>query len=348
MLDPSVRAVYDQFLDRRQREPATAWSDADRAILRRAALALAAAQETPFFPPILYVEPTNACNCTCVICPRQNMTRSVGMMDMDLFRSIIGQAAELGPSDIRLFNFGEPLLHPDLPAMIRYCRERRLDARFQSNGLLLKPPLTAELLESGLAYFGISVNGLTAEDYALIRPGFQLADLIANVRALRALAAERRRPIHIHINAQVPKPDTENRPEDIAAFKKTWFGLADSISISGLNYYDKVSVVSRGTVAAKRFDDRTFRKPDAQMVCTEPFDRLVIKWDGDVTACCPDFDGRELVGVLARQPLAEVWTGPAIERIRQALRARRYSEISLCRTCPKFCSDEFTILFQRT
>ncbi len=346
MLEPSTRAAYDQLAARAGQTPVSEWSDADRATLHRTAMALSAAQETPFFPPILYIEPTNACNCTCVICPRRNMTREIGTMDMRLFQSIITQASELGPSDIRLFNFGEPLLHPELPAMIRFCHKHRLDARFQSNGILLKLPLAAELLDSGLAYFGVSVNGLTAEEYALIRPGFQLAELFENIKGLRQLAAERCQTIHIHVNAQVVKPDIQNRQKDVDTFKKTWFGVADSISISGLNYYDNVSVIKNGELAQQNQKEMS-RKSDAQVTCSEPFDRLIIKWDGDVTVCCVDFDAREVVGVLTRQRLAEVWQGAAIERVRKALKAHTYNEIAICRNCPKFYSEEFTILFQR-
>lgn len=347
MLNPIIRQSYEQLLIRRNSEPVASWPDEHRAILRQTALALAAAQETPFFPPILYIEPTNACNCNCVICPRQHMSRAVGLMDMELFRSIVSQAAELGPSELRLFNFGEPTMHPALPAMIEFCASLRMNARFQSNGLLLKPQLIERLLDTGLNYYGISVNGLTAEDYSKIRPGFQLAELLSNIQALRQAAAKRNMPIHVHINAQVTRPDTENRPQDVDTFKKTWFHLADSISITGLNYYDEISIVSSGEIEQK-INAEMARKPDAKVVCTEPFDRMVIKWDGDVTACCPDFDGREIVGSLANQKLEAIWSGQPMERIRQALRNKRYDLIATCKTCPKFYSDEFTILFKKS
>ena len=49
-------------------------------------------------PIELILEITNACNLSCIMCPRVNMQRKVGYMDFELFKSIINQIK----SDIEL------------------------------------------------------------------------------------------------------------------------------------------------------------------------------------------------------------------------------------------------------
>lgn len=341
-------AAYRKLAELRAGRPDVGrWPASLRAALSQAALAAAGRGITPFFPPIIHIEPTNACNCRCIICPRRNMTRPVGYIEPGLFEKIVSQAAGLGPSEIRLFNFGEPTLHPELPAMIKLCRSLGLAARFQTNGLLFDEKLSRALLESGLDYVGISVNGLTDAEYSIIRPGFKLRDLLEKTRVLRAAASETGQRLHIHINAQVLKQDVQDRGAEIEEFKRTWAGLADSISVSGLSRYDRILILEKG-VAVEQALQRLERKPDEKVACHEPFDRIVIKWDGRATACCADFDAQAVVGDLNTRDLEQVWNGAPFRALREKVAARRYSELPVCRGCPKFYSDEFHVVFRRT
>jgi len=339
--------AYYRLVELRGRHPVADWPDHLRETFQRAAQTFAARQETPLFPPILYIEPTNACNCNCVICPRARMTRRVGYMDLALFRRIIAEAAALGCPEIRLFNFGEPTLHPQLAEMVRCCTTHRLPSSFQTNGLNVRRDKILDLIQAGLGYIGVSVNGLNRAEYETIRPGFDFARLQANLRRLRQIAIEFGRPLQIHLSAQVLKEDLAARKADIEEYKRTWLPIADSLSIFGLSRYDQVAIMRNGGVTATDLADLP-RKADTAVTCAEPFDRLVIKWDGRATPCCVDYDAQYVVGDLNTQPLAEVWKAPALERLRAAVKGRQYQTIPLCRTCPKFYSEPVTILFRRS
>jgi radical SAM protein with 4Fe4S-binding SPASM domain len=296
----------------------------------------------PPFPPIVYIEPTNVCNCNCTICPRQTMKRDQGYMAMSLFRRIVDQLATAGPVDVRLFNFGEPLLHPAFPEMIRIGREAGLRVTFQTNGLLLTEPVIRKLLAAGVTYFGVSANGLGAEEYEQIRPGHKFSDFKANLTRLRTIAAETGQAIFIHINAQVLR---ENRPQlkrEIEHYAREWTSIADSVSVSGLSLFDGVSFPHYGARRASRLADLV-RRDDSEIACTEPFDRLVIKWDGRVTPCCVDFDACWVVGDVRVQPLRDIWNSARMTELRAAVENRHYSRIPICLTCPKFYSREFTL-----
>jgi MoaA/NifB/PqqE/SkfB family radical SAM enzyme len=60
---------------------------------------------------------------------------------------------------------GEPTLHPDLPGLIRKCREFGFfRTGMISNGLLLRPQLIQALNEAGLQEMQISIDGVHAND----------------------------------------------------------------------------------------------------------------------------------------------------------------------------------------
>lgn len=322
------------------------WPSASRAVLPIMARERSATCLSVWFPSIVYIEPTNACNANCLFCPRQAMTRPVGFMEMALYRRIVDQVAELGPSELRLFHYGEPMLHPELPGMIRYAHEKGLVARFQTNGLALTRERIIHLLEAGMNYIGVSVNGLIARDYELMRPGHSFETLTRNLALLRDCVQSSGKKCHIHLNAHVDRQELGERDADIQAFKKHWLTVAGSLSISGLSLYDRISILRRGEVSASTLAELS-RTPDADVLCAEPFDRMVIKWDGRVSPCCADYDGRMITGDLTRQSLHEIWNGTELERIRTEVRERRYMNLAVCKTCPKFYSSPYNVVFVR-
>ncbi len=60
------------------------------------------------------------------------------MMDLDLFREVVRQVAPL--TDLICFHLmGEPLVHPDLPAMIDICEEYQANIFLVTTGVLMRP-----------------------------------------------------------------------------------------------------------------------------------------------------------------------------------------------------------------
>ena len=87
--------------------------EATEAVLRRNAKAVrkvllaAGADEAAHLPEIVQIESTNICNAKCVFCPRDDMERKQGVMDMALFRKVADECAALGITHVRMHNYGE-------------------------------------------------------------------------------------------------------------------------------------------------------------------------------------------------------------------------------------------------
>ena len=50
--------------------------------------------ECPQAPYTLFVEPTNHCNLKCTFCPQKDQKRSLGFLDMGLYRDLTYEAAK--------------------------------------------------------------------------------------------------------------------------------------------------------------------------------------------------------------------------------------------------------------
>ena len=160
--------------------------------------------QTPFLmgrlplPRELYIESTTRCNEKCDQCPRTHLGREA---DRDISLAEVRHIAEQFPALDRvvLHGLGEPLLNPELPAIVAYLRSRGAYVLFNSNALLLNESRGRALIASELSELRVSVDGARPDTYARIR-GVNRKALPLIVRNLRAF--ER---LKIAMGAQSPR-----------------------------------------------------------------------------------------------------------------------------------------------
>jgi MoaA/NifB/PqqE/SkfB family radical SAM enzyme len=101
---------------------------------------------------------TDKCNLDCSYCTEyDNSKPHPKLEDLKLW---IRKIRDLGTMRIALVG-GEPLLHPDVVEIVRYCRELGFATSLTTNGFLLTRKLLKELEEAGLQVMQISVDRMT-------------------------------------------------------------------------------------------------------------------------------------------------------------------------------------------
>src|SRR3990172_1700346 len=90
------------------------------------------------YPDRMYIESTNVCNLSCIMCPNgtSGMKRPKGYMDFELFKRIVNEMAP-HVETTTLHIWGEPLLHPKIIDMISYCKAKSLPCEISTNATLL-------------------------------------------------------------------------------------------------------------------------------------------------------------------------------------------------------------------
>jgi MoaA/NifB/PqqE/SkfB family radical SAM enzyme len=104
----------------------------------------------------LYV--TDRCNLDCAYCTEYDNSRPHPSLD-DL-KKWIRKIRELGTMRIALVG-GEPLVHPNIVELVRYCRELGFATSLTTNGFLLTRELVQQLEDAGLQVMQISVDRMT-------------------------------------------------------------------------------------------------------------------------------------------------------------------------------------------
>ena len=263
-------------------------------------------------PEIVQIESTNICNAKCVFCPRDDMERKQGIMDMALFTKIVDECAALGIGHVRMHNYGEPFVDRALVEKVRYAKQKGIpQVGMISNGSLINEAAARGMIEAGLDAINISVDASGKEVFESTRVGLKYDKVIANIERLLALRdqAGRRRPKLILSFVR------QNNSEDEHAFIEHWRTKADKIHITDLHNW-------AGTLN---------QKSDVNYPCYRPWLTFTALWDGRVSLCCADFDGSTILGDLRTHTISEIWNSGTYRALR-----REHLESggpAICRSC---------------
>ena len=144
----------------------------------------------PPLPRELQVEVTGSCNLSCRMCLvsyRDRLGRSASL-SIERFTALLDDLPSL--ERITLQGLGEPLLAPDLDAMIETAVGRGLEVGFNTNATLLTAERSRRLIATGVSWVHVSVDGATAATFSAIRHGAKLEVVLANLRGLVQARAE--------------------------------------------------------------------------------------------------------------------------------------------------------------
>ncbi len=124
----------------------------------------AAAMQYRTRPILAQIVPIRRCNLACTYCNEFDHSSQPVPLPQMLAR--IDKLAALGTSIITISG-GEPLLHPDLAAMIRRIRSHGAIATLISNAYLMSPQRIHALNAAGLDYLQISIDNVEPDDTSM-------------------------------------------------------------------------------------------------------------------------------------------------------------------------------------
>ena len=120
----------------------------------------------------IYFYLTEGCNLRCRHCwiaPKyQTEGNRYPALDLDLFKSIIGQAKPLGLTGVKLTG-GEPLLHPQIKEILEYIQTQELRLTVETNGVLCTPELAEKMAVCKDPFVSVSLDGADAETHEWVR-----------------------------------------------------------------------------------------------------------------------------------------------------------------------------------
>ncbi len=275
----------------------------------------------------LHIELTNFCNFACEFCHDSKMKRPRGMMNVEMAKAILDEAAHTRAVKTVFFHvMGEPVLYPNLVDVVRHAADKKIETCLTTNGVLLDEKLLNELIDAGIGTIIISLQtpdkktfslrgakGITFDSYAdmIVSIAKRFLNETGKTRLTISFLSSPLRRLIIPIFPEVSIADTssdlkrhleswskkiirdtpfEHRYNDVLRqIKKTWTFKENTVKISSnLSFHTRVM----GDWAV-HFDRKNVNAMFGY--CPALKENFGILWNGDYTFCCADFDGRTTI-----------------------------------------------------
>jgi len=290
--------------------------------------------ETPY---LLYLDPSSVCNFKCQFCPtghkdlvsRADYRRST--MSFDLFEKIICDLDQFSrPLKVmRMNKIGEPFMNKHLPEMVELAKRKgRVEfIDLATNGSLMTPDFVTKLVQAGLDRLNISLEGVNEEQYlehAKVKIDFNT--LVENVRWVYANKGTCEVTIKI--------PGNYLTAEEQASFFNTFGDYCDRIFIEELApIWPSFNVETRANTTVLNTEGQYKQPLNDKMVCTYIFYAMVVNADGTISACCPDWEQKLVIGDIREESLREIWNSSAMKALRILhLEGKRFDN-GICANC---------------
>lgn len=289
-------------------------------------------------PKSVKIELTGRCNFACAFCAREMQLRDQKDMDQALFKRLALEMRQAGVEELGLFYLGESFMVPWLPEAIAYAKEicGYPYVFLTTNGSLATRDRVQACLQAGLNSLKFSYNFADAEqfsDVAGVKPRY-FEMIKTNIRAAREVRDAGGYDCGLY--ASYIEYDGEQGERMRAALSEIEPYVDE---VYALPLYSQADLLSgeqevRGwsAVAGNRGRAAALRDP---LPCWAVFTEGHITWDGKLSACCFDHDGRFHMGDLTTQRFSDAWNSELFQSLRAA-HLRRDVRGTVCEGCAAY------------
>ncbi len=306
---------------------------------------------TPPYPSAITIDPVNACNLRCPLCPTGlgQLNQRPIFMSFDTFKIVLDKIPSL--QHICLFNWGEPFLNPSIFEMIRYAKEKNIRVMIHSNFSIKKnDDFFLRILESGLDTLVISLDGASQESYSKYRIGGDFNLVLSNIRTLVNLKGKRRLQnpniiwkFIVNRFNETELADAEKIAESLGIeFETSCLGLSDDLP--GFELKDTIEQRKKYWLPAGKQHQHLYyrdeyKTPLNSTPCSQLFETMVISPDGKVLPCCWATDSGQAFGDITKESFEEIWHNSKYLYSRSLFSKEAYSgtrEKTLCLFCNNY------------
>jgi len=288
-------------------------------------------------PYAITFEPTNICNLHCPECPTGKgiLTRPIGKADLAVFKKLINETKRHS-FYINLYFQGEPFLHPELPAMIKYAVNAKMFVSVSTNAHFINETVASHIIEAGTGRVIISLDGLNQESHSFYRKGGDFNTVLKSIGVLKHAREIAKVKQPVLIMQCLALPVNEAFIDEIYSF-----GMAvgvDKVEIKTAQIYD----FENGSPFMV-FNDRYSRyrknkngkwtiKSRLANRCWAVWSSTVVTWDGLVVPCCFDKNASYVFGQIGDSGFKQVWKSQLSADFRQGVLLNRKGK-EICRNC---------------
>ncbi len=246
-------------------------------------------------PYLLIIDPCNYCNLRCPLCPTgmNDLGRPQAMLSFEHFGRYFDPFVPF-IFEVYLHNWGESLLNPDIYRMIAYAQARNVGTNLSSNFSDLTSSDLDNILDSGLEYLIVSLDGTSQDTYGTYRIRGRYEQVLANLaELLRRRRARRMTTPAVEWQFIVMRQNEHQLDEAQVLARKLGVDLLRFIPV-GMPFEtrDRQRIAERWypvTLTGRNvsnFREQQFGQAEKPGPCFYLYRSMVVNPDGGVSPCC--------------------------------------------------------------
>lgn len=289
-------------------------------------------------PFILSLELTNECTANCLFCRDAhgvihdiNTTNPspAGILKGEMPLAMAQEAIEQLADDLLivvLYTNGEPLLYKELESLVRFCSSHKVLCMIATNGQLLTPEKSRQLLEAGIDFIKVQLSGFTQPVYSVEVRNGSVERVKEHLRTLASLRDQGRFATLVMADYILYQYNREELP----LFQAFCQELNIMLNTRPGN--------PKGGLEGREPELPAEPLP-LPLCCDWLWEGMQINFQGDILPCCdaviysnyrPFWTYR-----LGERNLRVVWNGPAAQQMRQTIARKGRGSYSLCAQCQR-------------
>lgn len=289
---------------------------------------------TPFMVQIF---PVYACNFSCNYClhsvpkSQRNFVSGTSLLNFELYKKSIDDLKSF-PQKLKMLRFagtGEPLLHPKISEMVAYARDAEITESLEivTNGSLLTPEFSDKLINAGLNWLRVSIQGVADEQYKTVSAVEQSVDkLVENLTYF--FNNKKNTKVYIKtIDIALSETDREQ-------FNRLFEPISDILAIENLTpateHIDYTKISSKDLTATQ--DGVAVSNAE---VCSQPFYMMQINPDGYVVPCCA-METATVLGDVSKERLLDIWHGKKLNEFQCLMLKKEKFKNNTCANCENY------------
>ncbi|MFA7084418.1 MAG: radical SAM/SPASM domain-containing protein [Arcobacteraceae bacterium] len=270
------------------------------------------------YPPQVDIELASACNLKCPMCytitDEFKSNVKTMFMDFKVYKKIVDEISDKVYA-LRLSWRGESTLHPKFIEAIAYAKHKGIkEVSFLTNGSKLKLDFFIELVNAGIDWISISVDGLD-EIYNKIRKPLKSEDTLQKITDMYnyKVTHNLKKPV---IKIQSIWPAIKANPEN---FYNTYAPITDLIAFNPIIDY-------LGNDQNIVYEDN--------FSCPQLYQRIFIASNGLVYMCNSDELGKHQIGNIKNETVYTIWHGKELSKMRDIhAQENGFMQLDICKSC---------------
>ncbi len=265
-------------------------------------------------PYCIDIEVASICDLACPHCYREYIVTPDKIMKEDLFKKIIKQVEDLQIPSIKLNWRGEPLLHPKIIEFIDLAKKAGvLEVSINTNATTLDEKKAEKLINSGLDQVIFSFDGGTEETYEKMRPGrFKNNKFSKTYGNIKGFCLKKKELNKIFPLTKIQMVMTKTTRNEVNNFYDLFSDIIDDVVVTQyqerggnleditdeqknkIQNYQKTNHINQYIAKA----EGDLLVSTSRRTCDQPYQRLMIAYNGQVGMCCHDWGAQHCIGYL--------------------------------------------------